>query len=233
MPLERIRKHYPVDFDGFLKIALNALLVSNNNRNVLIDPGCADFLPGRLKESYGLEMPFDLEEALVEKGIEPDQITDVIFTHLHFDHGSGAFIRTPGLIEKLFQNARYHVLRRHFTFASKRDAKEAGSFFGSFLKYLDKIHWLENWDEDWMQFLEFDGHAKAMVVPVIQSGKRKIYFASDLVPMELFVEPDVNSAYDKDPDLALKEKLIFLKGLEKNSELILFHDPLKSSIFYP
>jgi len=233
LPLERIREYYHIDRDGSLRISLNALLISNNKRNILIDPGCADFLPARLQESYGLENPLGLEETIREKGIEPDQITDVLITHLHFDHGSGAFIRVPGCIKKRFQHARYWVSRTHYSYASRPDPKEEGSFFRTFLDYLDQIHWIEDWDLEWLQFLYFHGHTKEMVIPVIHTDKRKIYFASDLVPMELFLEPEVNSGYDLDPDLAAREKRSFLDELDGNSELFLFHEPLRNRVYYP
>jgi glyoxylase-like metal-dependent hydrolase (beta-lactamase superfamily II) len=232
LTLEEISTRYKVDSEGFMTLAMNALLVVEGESKVLIDPGTADFLPARLKQEYGFEMPVPLEELLLGMHVDPEEITDVIFTHLHFDHGSGAFKRVPGNIIKRFPHARYHVLKKHYQYALSPDRAEASSFTTILLKRLDQIHWLEDWDKDWISFEAFLGHTKGMVVPEIKSGEGSIYFMSDLLPMEIFLKPGTWCGYDLDPDLLLKEKQEFLQKLRPESRLIFFHDPLKESIIY-
>lgn len=229
---EEIRPSYDVDQEGYMKLAMNALLVEKGESKVLIDPGTADFLPARLKEAYGFEMPLALEDVLQGLDVDPAAITDVLFTHLHFDHGSGAFKRVPGNIVKRFPNARYHVLKEHYQYALRPDRVEASSFTTVLLKRLDQIHWLEDWDKNWITFEVFHGHTRGMVVAVIHSGEEKVYFTSDLLPMEVFLEPGTWCGYDLDPELQLKERQDFLQRLDKKSRLILFHDTLKDSVFY-
>jgi len=229
---EEIRSKYEVDREGNMRLAMNALLVKEGDHMVLIDPGTANFLPAHLKEKYGFEMPMQVEDVLKGMDVDPEAITDVLFTHLHFDHGSGAFKRVPGNIIKRFPNARYHVLKEHYQYALRPDRVEASSFTTVFLKRLDQIHWLEDWDKDWMSFEIFHGHTRAMVVPVVQSGEEKVYFTSDLLPMEVFLEPGTWCGYDLNPELQLEEKQDFLQKLNSKSLLILFHDPLKESVFY-
>ena len=232
LTLEEIGSRYKVDSEGNMTLAMNAMLVIEGENKVLIDPGTADFLPARLKQEYGFEMPATLEEVLLGMDVDPEEITDIIFTHLHFDHGSGSFKRVPGNIIKRFPNASYHVLKEHYQYALRPDRVEASSFTTVFLKRLGKIHWLEDWDRDWISFEVFHGHTKGMVVPKIHTGKEPIYFVSDLVPMEIFLQPATWCAYDLDPELLLKEKEDFLNRLPSNSRLVFFHDPLKESIIY-
>ena len=230
---ERISTFYETDGQGYMRISMNSLLVETGGQVVLIDPGCADFLPSRFVASYGLEIRVPLEQTLARYAYEPDQVTDVVFTHLHFDHGSGAFARKPGQICKRFPNARYHVLREHYQYAKRPDKRESNSFVTGFFKYLDQIHWLEDWKQDWMQIMIFNGHTRAMVVPGIEGPGGMIWYVSDLIPMESFLEADVSSSYDLDPALARQEKVDFLHGLSGKSELIYFHDPLIDRRFYP
>ena len=232
LSLEEISLKYEVGAGGYLKLAMNAVLVVEGDRKVLIDPGTADFLPSRLKEEYGIEMPFALEDILKGMDVDTGVITDVLFTHLHFDHGSGAFKRVPGNIIKRFPNARYHVLKEHYQYALRPDRVEANSFSAIFFKRLDEIHWLEDWDMDWITLEVVHGHTKGMVVPVIHSGKEKVCFMSDLVPMEIFLEPETWCGYDLDPGLQLREKQDFLQKLDPKTQLILFHDTLKERVFY-
>jgi glyoxylase-like metal-dependent hydrolase (beta-lactamase superfamily II) len=229
---EQIGTLYPVDREGYMCLNMNALLVIEEGRRVLIDPGTADFLPARLREEYGFEMPVPLEESLMKTGISSEEITDVLFTHLHFDHGSGAFKRIPGNIVKRFPNAKYHVLKEHYQYALRPDRVEASSFSAVFLKRLEKIHWIEEWEYDWMKFRVFNGHTRGMVVPEIDTKNGKIFFMTDLIPMEVFLEPEIYCGYDLEPELVMREKQEFLERLESGSRLILFHETLKESVFY-
>ncbi len=229
----KIREHYHVDQEGNMRISMNMMVVDNGERVVLFDPGTADFLPARLKAEYGLEQQGSLEEILNGAGYEPGQVTDVIFTHLHFDHGSGAFRRVPGKIVKRFPEADYHVLKAHFDYASARNKKESAYFITLFFRYVDQIRWLEDWSGEWMDYQVFQGHTRGMVVPRILTGEGEVYYVSDLIPMEIFLDPDACSGYDRDPELARKEKAAFLKGLDRPCELVLFHDPVRQRVCYP
>jgi glyoxylase-like metal-dependent hydrolase (beta-lactamase superfamily II) len=224
---ERISLQYKVDKDGFMRLSMNALLAEEGEQKVLFDPGAADFLSLKLRSEYGLEIPVTLEEVLSGEGLLPEQITDVVFTHLHFDHASGGFKRVPGNIIKRFPNARYHVLKEHYHYARNPDPFEADSFCTGLLKYLDRIHWLEEWDLDWIDFRVFNGHTRGMAVPFLGRGKERCCFVSDLIPLAIFLEPGVWCGYDLEPALQLREKHQFLQEWRQKLKLILFHETLK------
>ncbi len=232
LELNQIASKYEVDKEANMKLPMHGILVEEADRKVLIDPGVADFLPMKLRLEYGLEIPVAIEEELKHIGVLPDQITDVVFTHLHFDHASGAFKRVPGNIVKRFPHARYHLLKEHYQYALDPDPFEADSFCTGLFKYLDQIHWLEDWDLDWMSFKVFNGHTRGMVVPEIHADEGLTYFMSDLVPMEIFLKPELWCGYDLEPGLLLREKERFLQNLTPLTRLILFHDTLKESVFY-
>jgi len=230
--LDQIAQKYRVDKEGYIRLSMNALLVEKEGRKVLFDPGTADFLPLRLRREFGLEIPVSMEEVMSNVGIMPEQITDVVFTHLHFDHASGAFKRIPGNIVKRFPGARYHVLKEHYQYALNPDPGEADAYSTGLFKYLDRIHWLEDWDIDWISYQVSNGHTRGMVIPLIQSDDGKICFMSDLVPMEVFLDPALWCGYDLDQELMLSEKQTFMKENCQESTLILYHDTLKERIIY-
>jgi len=233
LPMEVVGQRYQIDAGGYMKLSMHSLLVEESDSVVVIDPGCADFLPRSIAASYGLEIGVPLEENLYELGVSPEQVTDVIFTHLHFDHGSGAFKRIPGNIVKVFPHATYHVSEEHYGYALKPDKREASSFFTKFFRYVDRVNWLEDWELEWMRFEIFNGHTRGMVVPVISDGDAAVYYVSDLIPLELFLEGGVYSGYDRFPDLAIREKESFLEGLSGSNKIVFFHDPLEKSRNYP
>lgn len=227
------REKYPVAEDGTIRLAMNALLIKHDQQVILIDPGSSDFLPRRLAIAYGLEKEGRLEDRLAEQGIMPEDITDVIFTHLHFDHGSGAFQRKPGKIVKRFPRARYQVLKEHYAYALQPESTEADAFFTRFFRYIDPPHWLEEWQEEWMTFKVFNGHTRGMVVPFIHLNGNTTCYLSDLIPMALFLENEIYSGYDLDPKTALLEKQEFLKEVNNSLEFIFFHDILNDRMIYP
>ena len=229
---EEISAKYAIDQEGYIKLPMRAILVEEGDRKVLIDPGVADFLPMKLRREYGLEISVSLEEELDRIGVGPDQISDVVFTHLHFDHASGAFKRVPGNIVKRFPKARYHLLKKHYQYALDPDPFEADSFCTGLFKYVDRIHWLEDWDLEWMSFKVFNGHTRGMVVPEIHTETGSVFFVSDLLPMEIFLNPVLWCGYDLEPKLQLMEKQGFLQNLAPDTGLLLFHDTLKESVFY-
>lgn len=84
-----------------------------------------------------------------------------------------------------------------------------------------------------MGYKVFNGHTRGMVVPVIQSGNEEIVYLTDLVPMKVFLDRNLYSGYDLDPELAIREKEKYLNSLMTPTRFILFHDPLIDSLYYP
>ncbi len=238
---EAIGSFYPMDRDAKILLTMNSLLVCQGKHRVLFDPGTAGFLPSRLKREYGMKEGEPLEQQLEKLGVTADSITDVVFTHLHFDHGSGALSKVPGNIIKRFPAAKYHVGRSHFEYAKRPHRVEANSFFTSLLAGLGELHWLEDWEEDWVEFRYFDGHTRRMALPVIYSPEKTVYYLTDLAPMEVFLRPGVYSGYDLDPELAVSEKESLLNEVKnyhrnpgaKPAQLIFFHDPVNPVVELP
>jgi len=232
VPPEVIGERYRVDKNGGIRIGMNALLVSTGTRLVLFDPGSGDFLPARLIGGYDLRIGKPIELLLEELGYSAGAVTDVVFTHLHFDHCSGAFVRSTGTLARRFPKARYHVLRDHYEYALRPDPHEGNAHAARLLRYVDALYWLEDWEEEWMELKVFHGHTRYLSVPGIRMGTRTLWFVNDLIPMEEFQRPEASSGYDLEPDLARREKVNFLENLDPGSELVFFHDPSTSRLIY-
>jgi glyoxylase-like metal-dependent hydrolase (beta-lactamase superfamily II) len=229
---EELRSVYDVDDDGFMRIGMHGMVVETEERVVLIDPGCASFLPGRMLEEYGLEMEHAVPDAVRRSGYPPEEITDVLFTHLHFDHGSGAFERRPGGIFKAFPNARYVVSKQQMNYVMHPQEKEKGSFFNKLLKFAGETGSLETWEAEGFSFIESSGHTPHMQIPFIRSGDEVVVFISDLSPMKVFggIPGGVGgkplySYYDIDPDLIARERETLMRSLPEGTRIVYYHEP--------
>lgn len=87
-----------LDPAGDLHLSLGGFLVRTGDRVVLVDAGVGTIDNGRYRGGRFLE-------SLRQEGIEPEGVTDVVFTHLHFDHVGWATQKG----EVVFTNATHHV----------------------------------------------------------------------------------------------------------------------------
>ncbi len=225
VPEKEIRSRYRVSAEGDMQIGMNGLVVTTGNRMIVVDPGCAGFLPATLRESYGLRMEASPGEMVRRAGYDPDAVTDVLFTHLHFDHGSGAFRRVRGGIEKAFPNARYVVHKPHLEYAMKPLRMEEDSFFNRMLRYAGELTFLEDWTAEGVTIFESSGHTRHMISLLFSEAGEGVAFPSDLVPMELFADLSAYSGYDIHPGRIRKERKKFLAFLEPDTAVILYHEP--------
>ncbi|HRZ20474.1 MAG TPA: MBL fold metallo-hydrolase, partial [Bacteroidales bacterium] len=81
---------YPADENNLCTWAMRCLLVDTGNRKVLIDNGIGDHHDEKFRSLYGLNGEDSVGKSLATHGLSPDDITDVILTHLHFDHCGGS-----------------------------------------------------------------------------------------------------------------------------------------------
>jgi glyoxylase-like metal-dependent hydrolase (beta-lactamase superfamily II) len=224
VPVELIREQYNVDANNQMRIGMNGLIVDIGDRLIFFDPGCATFLSKSLAETYDLVMEQPLTEIVAESGYRPEKITDVVFTHLHFDHGSGAFLRIPGGIVKAFPNARYVVSRKQLGAIEKLPAGEQSSFFHKLLRFADELTYLEEWQAEGIRFFVSHGHTDHMVVPIIDAGDHDVVFATDLLPMKIFMEPGAYSYYDVANELLETERKQLFSSLRPDPEMIWYHE---------
>jgi len=224
VPETLVRERYTVDANNQMRIGMNGLLVETGDRVVLFDPGCATFLSKSLAETYDLLMEQPLTTIVAEAGYRPEEITDVLFTHLHFDHGSGAFLRIPGGIVKAFPNARYVVSRKQLSAIEKLPASESSSFFHKLLRFTGGISYLEDWQAEGIRFFVSHGHTDHMVVPIIDAGDHDVVFATDLLPMKVFTEPGAYSCYDVAVPLLAAERKQLFSSLRPDPEIIWYHE---------
>ncbi len=220
-----IREHYKVYAHDQIRIAMNGMIVEDGDKVIIFDPGTATFLPKSLEELYDLKMDHSLEEVVNKAGYDVGQITDVLFTHLHFDHGSGTLKRIIGGIEPVFPNARTIVSKLQLDYIKNESKAERNSFFDKLLRYAGELTFFEDWKTDNIRFARSHGHTGHMLVPILADTDRDILYATDLIPMKLHNRKGAWSYYDVDHVLLEKEKEVVLASLRPGYEIVYYHDP--------
>jgi glyoxylase-like metal-dependent hydrolase (beta-lactamase superfamily II) len=219
----------PADDNNQIDLAARCLLVETGSRLILVDTGMGDKQSKKFFSHYGLWGDHRLDKSILEKGFHPDQITDVLLTHLHFDHVGGAVLRTPeGKLYPRFKNAKYWTSKKHWDWAMNPNLREKASFLEENLIPLKESGQLCFIDADAkfpFELRYFDGHTEKQVLPLIPYRNKKIFFTGDLIPTAGHLPVPYVMSFDMRPLITLKEKAGFLEEALKNDYLLLFeHD---------
>ena len=222
----------PADQRNRIDMAARALLLVGNGRVILVDTGNGDKLPEKLREIYKIETGGStLRSSLEVLGIRPADVTDVILTHLHFDHAGGATVRQGDRLAPAFPNARHYVQREHWEAALSPTERDQASFFrDDFLPLHEQgvLHFTDGDGEilPGISVEVFYGHTTALQCPVISDGKDTLIYCADLVPLSAHVQLPWIMAYDLRPLMTLEEKRKILARAAAERWVLFFeHDP--------
>src|SRR5210317_2225473 len=89
-------KVYPSNKNNFTQLTLRCLLVDQEGKKILIETGIGNHYPEKYLQNNGVTSVRRLEQSLIEQGYSTEDITDVLFTHLHWDHCTGAVKNVGG-----------------------------------------------------------------------------------------------------------------------------------------
>jgi len=223
----------PPDERNRIAMAARALLVVGNGKKILVDVGNGAKFSTKLAEIYKIgNGPGALDHELSRFGLSSSDITDVVLTHLHFDHAGGSTIATEKGLRPAFPRARYYVQRDHWKAAQHPTERDRASFFLDDFVPLEREGVLEFLDGEGELFPGislrlFHGHTRALQCPVIRGDGKTLLFCADLIPMASHVQLPWIMGYDLRPLETLEEKRVVLQSAA-DEEWILFleHDPV-------
>lgn len=220
----------PADDQNRIKMAARSLLIEDGNRLILIDTGMGNKQSEKFFAHFGLWGESDLDTSLQQAGFHRDEITDVVFTHLHFDHCGGAIVRnSKGIYEPAFKNALFWSHKDHWQWATNPNPREKASFLPENILPIQESGQL-NLVEETLSELGFDsllvdGHTEKQILPIIQYKGKTIVFAADLIPTTGHLPIPYVMGYDTRPLVTLKEKENLLNSAVENDYLLfLEHD---------
>ena len=226
----------PADEKNRIEMAARCLLVENGDQLILIDTGMGNKQEDSFFHHYGLWGNYTLEHSLAKAGFHADDITDVFFTHLHFDHCGGAVNKTSsGNLVPAFKNALFWVHKSHWDWAIRPNAREKASFLIENIAPLKESGQLR-FIEDPGPFISktpfpfsiqlINGHTEKQMLPLLEYKGHSILYAADLIPTVGHLPVPYVMGYDTRPLLSLQEKELILKQLfEKEALIFLQHDP--------
>lgn len=227
-------RQIPADDKNRIKMAMRSLLIKSQptGKTYLIDTGSGDKFDEKMSKIYGLDYDHStLLGSLDNAGIQPEEITDIIFSHLHFDHcGGTTTYNEDGELVEVFPNATYHVNKRHWETATNPNAREKASFFDENLDPIKRSGRLNLIDdhhifEPGLSVLPVNGHTIGQQLPVIKQEDKTIVFAADLFPAAAHIPLPWIMGYDMEPKVTLAEKKNILeKAVDENWFFFMEHD---------
>ena len=205
----------PNDELNRVPLALNCYVIQTGESTILIETGGGGKMDDRACERMRLGERLPLPERLSIAGIDPESITHVINSHLHWDHcGWNTQIAGDRAIP-CFPRATYFTQRGEWEHAHTRHPRDSVSYIDA--NYDPLV------DSGQMVLLEGDreilpgirchvapGHNRNMMVITAESKGETFCFWSDLVPSAVHLKPTWVAGFDLYPAEAIDTKVRWL-----------------------
>ncbi|MBP8136568.1 MAG: MBL fold metallo-hydrolase [Candidatus Eisenbacteria bacterium] len=222
----------PPDERNRIPLAMRCLLMVGHGRKVLVDVGLGDKNDAKFRDIFRVEDDPTLESSLAAAGHPIETVTDVVLTHLHFDHAGGATRREGGTLVPRVPNAKYYVQRRNWENAHQPNPRERASYMGENFDPLAEAGVLEFWDgasKPWpgVEVITAEGHTRGQQLLRIEGGGQAVYYVADLIPTASHVRIPFVMGYDMAAIETMAEKRALLeRAAAENAWVCLEHDPV-------
>ncbi|GAB3342628.1 MBL fold metallo-hydrolase [Larkinella ripae] len=222
----------PADDRNLCTWAMRCLLIEDKNRLLLVDTGMGTKQDERFFSFYDPHGDASLLKSIRQAGYSEKDITDVLLTHLHFDHVGGAVRREAERLVPTFPAAIYWSHSAHWQWAIHPNAREKASFLNENIEPLQQSGQLRFLDQQPFPFpeielLQVDGHTEKMTLPVFRSNGRTVAFVADLIPSAGHIALPWIMSYDVRPLLTMEEKAHLLQQAAAENWILVFeHDPV-------
>ncbi|MDR0823495.1 MAG: MBL fold metallo-hydrolase [Prevotella sp.] len=230
IPKRAWKRKYTSDEQNRCLLAMRCVLAVSEDNRILIDTGMGDKHTDRVSY-YKPHSLVNITDKIKEYGYEATNITDVVLTHLHFDHCGYATRKDEhGNIVPSFPNARYWLSRKQWDNYLNPNRLEADSIFADNIQPIYDAGQLRLVETDIKLYEHFhlrlfDGHSAGQLAAYIETGTGIYAFPGDLIPTCSHVPLEWISAYDVCALTSLQEKVRFLSEAEKEGYTLIYcHD---------
>ncbi len=232
-------KAIPADEQNRILMSLRVMLIQTAHRNILVDTGIGDYHGEKFDNRFGVKGEKNplLENLRKNFGLLPEDITDLIVTHLHFDHVGGLGAGEQGKQEIIFPKATLHIHKQHYAYALNPTARDTGSFHAQYFRPLieaaemeNRIHWVDGEEgevlregNDVIRFRCSHGHTPWLLHPYDE----KFIYMADLVPTSHHIPIPWVMGYDISPGITTEDKKSFYEFIVKNDLTMVFEHDLE------
>jgi len=231
VPKKVWQKRYPCDEENLCRFTMRSLLVVAGEKLILIDTGTGlkqlDYL-----KYYDFSGLINFETELNKLGYRCSDITDVVLTHLHFDHCGGCtyYNHDRTKVELTFPNATHWVGDAQWKNFLNPNVRESDSYFPENMLAVEEAGKLRLITEN--QFIcnevelrLFNGHSVGQIVSYIHSGEKTYIYVGDVIPLAASLPVSWVSAYDTYPVTSMEDKKQILdEAVAKHQILVFEHD---------
>ena len=225
-------REHPADERNRIRLAMRCLLLEGSGRLILVDDGVGEKFSPKLADIYRLEQHEQgLERALARIGRSVEEVTDVVLTHLHFDHAGGSTKRDGDRLLPRLPRARYYVQKRNLENARHPNPRERASYLPENFEPLVSAGVLTLWDgpsNPWpgVEIFTADGHTRGQQLVRVHGDEGAVYFVADLVPTGSHVRIPYVMGYDVAAIETMEEKRALLtRATSERAWICLEHDP--------
>jgi glyoxylase-like metal-dependent hydrolase (beta-lactamase superfamily II) len=226
------------DESNRIRLDLNLLLVKSDGKNILLDSGIGDTLNEKQKKIYGVEKNSNLEKALLEIGLKPENIDLVILTHLHLDHAGGV-VKFNSKKEKIprFSKAKYVIQREEWKYALQPDERTKATYVVDNFMALDECGAVDlvNGDKEIVSGIKVKltgGHTKGQQVIFIEGGGKTIVYPGDIIPTISHLKIPYVAGVDIYPLDVMDVKKKLIKETLENKWMIAFDHEIDTKVCY-
>jgi len=224
---------FPPDEQNRIRMNMNCVFIDTGSERVLIETGIGDKWSEKHVAMYGIDRKRPLHESLQAiAGVNANEITIVINTHLHFDHAGGNTKHDEsGTLVPSFPNARYFISRAEYEHAESPSDRDRASYLVDNWRPLKESGQVELKDADYevvpgLSMQTHAGHNRSMQCWRLDRGGQTLFGFADLVPTRAHVPFAWIMGYDLYPVETLEAKKRLLPQAARDGWMCLFyHDP--------
>ena len=220
-----------------IEMSMKVLLIFYEDRKILVDAGSGHKFDPKHQQIYGLDYnKYTLKASLKQQGVRPEDLTDVILTHCHFDHVGGTTEYVNDRLQLTFPNATHYVQRSHWEWALQPSEKDRASFLKENLEPLKSSGRLKILPGECELFpglhlLLSNGHTVGLQMIKIQDSETTLLYCSDLMPTAAHLPLPYIMGYDLYPLTTLEEKRRYLaQACDEHWIIALEHDAEENAI---
>ncbi len=231
-------KKIPSDELNRIHLSLRVMLIQTKNKNILVDTGIGDYHGDKFDDRFAVKGEKHPLLLVLKKNFNllAEDISDIIITHLHFDH-VGGLGEDENNHQEIFPKAKLHIHKKHYEYSLNPTVRDSGSFHSQFFKPLiekadseGRVIWhhedqgvvLEDEGEKISYRVSF-GHTPYLLHPYDD----KFIYMADLVPTSSHLSIPWVMGYDISPGQTTKDKMAFYEFIANQKLTMIFEHDMK------